>query len=48
MSRDGSVGIATGYKQDDRMICVRFPAAAGNLSFHHRVLNGSQGLLPWR
>jgi hypothetical protein len=37
MSRDSSVGIATGYRMDDRMIGVRFSAGAGNFSLRHRV-----------
>jgi hypothetical protein len=37
-SRDSSVGIATGYGQDDRMIGVRFPEGAGNFSLRHHVL----------
>jgi hypothetical protein len=41
MSRDSSVGIATGYGLDDRMIWVRFPAGAGNFSLHHRVQTGT-------
>jgi hypothetical protein len=40
-SRDSSVGIAMGYGLDDRGSRVRFPAAAGNFSFHHSVQNGS-------
>jgi hypothetical protein len=40
-SRDTSVGIALGYGRDDRGSSVRFPAGAGNFSFHHRVQNGS-------
>jgi hypothetical protein len=36
-----SVGIALGYGLDDRGCRVRFPAGAGNYSFHHRVHNGS-------
>jgi hypothetical protein len=40
-SRDSSVGIALGYGLDDRGSRVRFPAGAGNFSFHHRVHNGS-------
>jgi hypothetical protein len=40
-SRDSSVGIALGYGLDDRGSMVRFPAGAGNFSFHHRVQNGS-------
>jgi hypothetical protein len=41
MSRDSSVGMATGYGLDDRMIGVRFSAGARNFSLHHRVQNGS-------
>jgi hypothetical protein len=37
--RDSSVGIALGYRLDDRG--VRVPAEAGNFSFHHRVQTGS-------
>jgi hypothetical protein len=40
-SRDSSVGIALGYRLDDRGSRVRFPAGAGNYSLHHRVQNGS-------
>jgi hypothetical protein len=40
-SRDSSVGIALGYGLDDWGSKVRFPAGAGNFSFHHRVQNGS-------
>jgi hypothetical protein len=40
-SRDSSVGIALNYGLDDRGSRVRFPAGAGNFSFHHRVQNGS-------
>jgi hypothetical protein len=36
-----SVGIALGYRLDDRGSSVRFPAGAGNFSLHHRVQNGS-------
>jgi hypothetical protein len=38
---DSSVGIALGYGLDDRGSRVRFPAAAGNFSLHHRVQYGS-------
>jgi hypothetical protein len=38
---DSSVGIALGYGLDDRGTRVRFPAGAGNFSFHHRAQNGS-------
>jgi hypothetical protein len=39
---DGSVGIATGYGLDDRMIDVRFPGGGpGNFSFRHHVQTGS-------
>jgi hypothetical protein len=41
LSRDSSVGIATGYGLDDRMIGVRFPAGVGNSSLRHRVQTGS-------
>jgi hypothetical protein len=41
-SRDSSVGIALGYGMDDRGPRIRFPAGAGNFSFHHRVQNGSR------
>jgi hypothetical protein len=41
MSRDSSVGIALGYRLDDRDSRVRFPAAAGDFSLHHRVQNDS-------
>jgi hypothetical protein len=41
MSRDSSVGIATGYGVGGRMIGVRFPVAAGKFSLHHRVQTGS-------
>jgi hypothetical protein len=41
MSRDSSVGIATGYGLDDRMIGIRFPARAGNFSLRYHVQNGS-------
>jgi hypothetical protein len=40
-SRDSSVGIATGYRTDNRGSRVRFSAGAGNFSLHHRVQNGS-------
>jgi hypothetical protein len=40
-SRDSSVGIALGYRLDDRGSRVRFPAEAGNFSLCHRVQNGS-------
>jgi hypothetical protein len=40
-SRDSSVGIALGYGPDDRGSRVRFPAGVGNISFQHRVQNGS-------
>jgi hypothetical protein len=40
MSRDSSVGIASGYGLDDRMMGVQFLAEAGNFSVHHRVQNG--------
>jgi hypothetical protein len=40
-SRDGSVGIATGYGLDDGGSTVPYPMGAGNVSLHHRVQNGS-------
>jgi hypothetical protein len=40
-SRDSSVGIALGYRLDDRGSRVAFPEGAGNFSLHHRVQNGS-------
>jgi hypothetical protein len=40
-SRDSSVGIALGCGLDDRGSRVRFPAAAGNVSLHHRIKNDS-------
>jgi hypothetical protein len=40
-SRDSLVGIALGYRLDDRGSRFRFPAGAGNFSLHHRVQNGS-------
>jgi hypothetical protein len=40
-NRDSSVGIALGYKLDDRSSRVRLPVGAGNFSLHHRVQNGS-------
>jgi hypothetical protein len=36
-----SIGIALGYGLDYRGSRVRFPAAAGNFSLHHRVQDGS-------
>jgi len=41
MSRDSSVGLATGYGLDDRMISARFSVGAGNFSLHHRVQTSS-------
>jgi hypothetical protein len=41
MSRDITVGIATGYGLDDRMIGVRFPVKAGNFTLRHLVQTGS-------
>jgi hypothetical protein len=40
-SRVCSVGIALGYGMDDRGSRVRYPAGAGNFSFHNRGQNGS-------
>jgi hypothetical protein len=39
--RDSSLGIATGYGLDDRVIGVRFPEGAGNFSLRHHVQTGS-------
>jgi hypothetical protein len=36
------VGIALGYRLDDRGSRVRFSAGVGNFSLHHRVQNGSE------
>jgi hypothetical protein len=44
-SRDNSVGIATGYGLEDRMIGVQFPAGDANFSLHHQVQTGS-GVYP--
>jgi hypothetical protein len=44
-SRDSSVGIALGYGLDNWDSRVRFPAEAGNFSFHHRVQNVSEAHL---
>jgi hypothetical protein len=41
VSRDSSVGIATDYGADDRMIGVRFPSGSGNFSLRHRVQTDS-------
>jgi hypothetical protein len=41
MSRDSSVGTATDYRLDDRMIGVRYPAGAGNFFLRHCVQTGS-------
>jgi hypothetical protein len=40
-SQDSSVGIATGYGLDIRMVGVRFPAWAGNFSLRHHVQTDS-------
>jgi hypothetical protein len=40
-SCDSLVGIALGYRLDDRGSRVRFPAGTENFSLHHRVQNGS-------
>jgi hypothetical protein len=40
-SRDSSVGIALGYRLEDRGSRVRFSVGAGNFSLHHRNQNGS-------
>jgi hypothetical protein len=41
-SRDSSVGIATDYGLDDRMIGIRILARAENFSHRHRVQTGSE------
>jgi hypothetical protein len=38
--RNSSAGIVTGYRLDDWMIGVRFPAGTGNFSLRHRVQIG--------
>jgi hypothetical protein len=38
---DSSVGVATGYGLDDRIIGVHFPAGDWNFSLRHRVQTGS-------
>jgi hypothetical protein len=38
---DRSVGVATGYGLDDRMIGVRVPAGAWNSSLRYHVQTGS-------
>jgi hypothetical protein len=40
MSQDSSIGTATSYGLDDRMIRVRFPAK--NFSLRNRVQSGSR------
>jgi hypothetical protein len=40
-SLDSSVGIALSYGLDNGDSRVRFPAGAGNFSFHHGIQNGS-------
>jgi hypothetical protein len=40
-SHDSSVGVALGYRVDDRGSRVRFPAGARNFSLHYCVQNGS-------
>jgi hypothetical protein len=39
--RNSSVGIATGYGLDDRMIGFQFAAGAGNFSLRRHVQTGS-------
>jgi hypothetical protein len=39
-SRDSSVGVAVGYRLDDRGSRFRFPAGAGNFSLYHQVQDG--------
>jgi hypothetical protein len=40
MSRDSSVGIATGYGLDDRMIGVQLAAGAENIPLRHHDHTG--------
>jgi hypothetical protein len=40
-SQVSSVGIATGYRLNDRVKKVRFLAGAGNFSLHHHIQTGS-------
>jgi hypothetical protein len=40
VGQDSSVGVATGYGLDDRIILVRFPAGAGNFCLRHHVQTG--------
>jgi hypothetical protein len=40
--RDSSLGIATDYGLDNRMIGIRIPTRAGNFSLRHRVQTGSE------
>jgi hypothetical protein len=42
MSQGSSVGMATGYGLDYRMISVRFPTRARNLPLRRRVQTGSR------
>jgi hypothetical protein len=36
-SHDSSVGIALGYRLDDRGTTIRFPAGTESFSLHHRI-----------
>jgi hypothetical protein len=50
MSRDSSVGIATVYELDHRIIGFRFPAGAGNFSFDtvcRPALGSAQPPIQW-
>jgi hypothetical protein len=44
--RDSSVGIATDYGLDDRMIGVRIPSGAGNFFLHHSWFQNGSGTHP--
>jgi hypothetical protein len=47
-SRDSSVGIATGYGLDNRMIGVQFPTVARNFSLRHYVQTAPiNWFFPW-
>jgi hypothetical protein len=46
LSLDSSVGIMTRPRAGRSCSRVRFPAGAGNFSFHHRFQNGSEAHPP--
>jgi hypothetical protein len=43
---DSSVGIALGYRLDDKCSRVIFPTGAGNFSLHHRCVQNGSGAHP--